>query len=61
MGNLVKEGTSEMLSEALDSISSIEGVDGCLAYVNGLFGTAGDVPDLIRRKVDSDDASRIVF
>lgn len=61
LGNLVKEGTSEMLSEALDSISSIEGVDGCLAYVNGLFGTAGDVPDLIRRKVDSDDASRIVF
>ncbi len=61
LGNKVREGTSDVLSEALESIASIEGVDGCLAYVNGLFGTAGDVPGLIRRKVDSDDASRIIF
>ena len=61
LGNLVKEGTSDSLSKALETIASIEGVDGCLAYVNGLFGTAGDVPRLIRRKVDSDDASRIIF
>lgn len=61
LGNLVKEGTSDSLSKALETIASIEGVDCCLAYVNGLFGTAGDVPRLIRRKVDSDDASRIIF
>ncbi len=61
LGNMIKEGTQEELSSSLEKIASIEHIRGCIASANGLFGMAGDVPELIRRDVNPDGASRIVF
>ena len=50
LGNLVKDETS--LAESLETIGSIEGVKGCLACVGDKVAMFGDVPEMIKSKVN---------
>ncbi len=61
LGNMIKNGTRDELSSSLEKTAFVENVRGCIASANGLFGMAGDVPELIKKEVDPDGASRIVF
>ena len=58
-GNLVKDGND--ISDASERICSIEGVDGCIASIDGKVSLQGDVPELVRRKVNAENASRILL
>jgi len=49
LGNLVKDESS--LSEALETIGSIEGVKGCLACIGGKVAMFGDIPEMVDAKV----------
>lgn len=61
LGNLLKTGESEEMTEALERIGSIDGVDGCIASMNGLVAIYGNVPEFTKGKYSSDDASRIIY
>lgn len=61
LGNMIKEGTSEELSKASEAIGSIDGVDGCLVSCNGLVAMFGDVPELIRARVDEDGITKVNY
>ena len=52
LGNMIQEGTSKELSEAVERIASVEGVKGCSAVCGGMFAACGDVPEL--KRCDSD-------
>jgi hypothetical protein len=46
LGNLVKDEAS--LSDALETIGSIEGVKGCLACIGDKVAVYGEVPEMVR-------------
>jgi len=58
-GNLVKNGDD--IASASERICSIPGVEGCVASVDGKVCLQGDVPELVRRRVDAENASRILL
>ena len=51
LGNLVKDESS--LSDALETIGSIEGVKGCLACVGNKVAMYGDLPEMVEADVES--------
>lgn len=53
LGNLIKKGEPSEMADALDEIMKIEGVEGCLAFCNGLLAMDGDIPEIIRTKDSS--------
>lgn len=61
LGNLIKNGSQKELSEALEKIGDIDGVDGCIACSNGLVAVYGDVPEFTKAKIDEDSISKIVY
>ena len=58
-GNMLKEGSD--MAAASDRICSIKGVDGCISSMNGTVSMQGDIPELVRRRVDEGNASRILL
>lgn len=50
LGNLVKDESS--LAESLEVIGSIEGVKGCLACVGDKVAMFGDIPEMVKTKVN---------
>ena len=51
LGNLVKDESS--LSNALETIGSIEGVKGCLACAGNKVAMYGDIPEIVEADVES--------
>jgi len=45
LGNLIKE--RQNMEEHLETVCSIDGITGCLAYCDGVLGMCGDVPELV--------------
>ncbi len=61
LGNMIKEGSGKELSEALETIGGIDGVDGCACISNGLYAVFGNVPELVRADHGELKASSILF
>ena len=61
LGNLVNDGEGKEMSDALERIGRIEGVDGCVCISNGLLAMFGDVPEMIRADHKDTTASSIIF
>ena len=47
LGNLIRKGTSDELSDAVERIASVKGVRGCCTVCNGMFASCGDIPELV--------------
>lgn len=61
LGNMIREGSEGEMSAAVERICSVEGIEGCLATFDGKMALAGELPELVKRKVDPDRSSRILF
>ncbi|MDR0791295.1 MAG: UPF0280 family protein [Methanomassiliicoccaceae archaeon] len=59
LGNLIKDG--DRMTEHLEIVCEIDGVTGCLAYCDGMFGICGDVPEIVRTDADDDIITRIFY
>jgi ApbE superfamily uncharacterized protein (UPF0280 family) len=53
LGNLISSDDQGVIQDALDSVTSIKGVEGALAIVGNSIGVKGDLPELV--KVDFRD------
>jgi len=58
LGNAVADEDEARLEEALAALGGIEGVEGLLAVVGGTLAAWGDLPPLVRGRVDPMLASR---
>jgi len=60
LGNMIKEGSEEEMSYAVESIGRIDCVKGCLCISNGRMAMYGEVPQLVRSD-GGGEASSIIF
>lgn len=58
LGNAVSEETETHLQNALAALSGIEGVEAMLAVIGGTLAVWGDLPTLVRTRVDPARASQ---
>jgi len=60
LGNMIKDGSEEEMSSAVERIGRIDCVKGCLCIANGKMAMFGEVPQLV--KADNNvEASSIIF
>lgn len=57
LGNLVDAPDPEKMSESVEKIGKIEGIDGCLALCGEYFASYGNVPELVGCKYDKNKNS----
>lgn len=60
-GNMVREGTSEEMSQASERIASVDGVDGCVCVCNGLISMCGEIPDMVRASDCGSNITSVLF
>jgi len=58
LGNLLKDGR---ISEALEAVMEIPGVDGCMAYIDGKIAMIGNLPELTSAKVPENKITKRVY
>ncbi len=61
LGNLMDDDDSEKMKNSLKKIGSIHGIDGCIASSGDSFGMFGNVPELIKCRIDTERISRIIY
>jgi len=61
LGNMVRTGTSEEMSDSCEFICSVEGVDGCMCVANGLVAMCGSVPRLTSAVFEDSDITSVRF
>lgn len=61
LGNLIRTGERDELTEAAERIGSIEGINGCIASSNGLLAVYGDVPAFTKGTYDESNVSKIDY
>lgn len=59
LGNMIKSGTPEEMSEACEKTFSVDGVDGCVCVCNGLLSMCGDVPELVKGSFEEKQLTKI--
>ena len=60
-GNMIREGTSEEMTQASENIISVDGVTGCVCVSNGLITMCGNIPEMIRVSSTESDITRILL
>jgi len=58
LGNLLKDGR---ISEALETVMEIPGIDGCMAYCDGKIAMIGNLPELTCVRVPEDKITRRIY
>lgn len=51
LGNSIKEKNRELIEEAMADLM-IDGIEGMIAVVDDLMGTCGEIPEIVRARVD---------
>lgn len=59
LGNMVEDDSEATLTQALDRICNIAGVEGALVMVGKMVAMRGKLPEIISMRVGADRASRI--
>ena len=60
-GNMIREGTSEEMSQASEDIASIDDVSGCVCVSNGLIAMRGDIPEMVSVSSTESNVTKILF
>ena len=60
-GNMIREGTSEEMSQASEDIASIDDVSGCVCVSNGLIAMCGDIPEMVSVSSTESNVTKILF
>ena len=60
-GNMIREGTSEEMTQTSEKISAIEGISGCICISNGLIAMCGEIPEMVSVSSTESDVTKILF